>query len=83
MATLLYRLGKASYTNAGRVLIAWIMALLVLGGGGIAFSGQTNEEFRIPGSESQAAFDRLEAVFPSFGGRQRASCARRARRRSG
>jgi RND superfamily putative drug exporter len=68
MATLLYRLGKASYTNAGRVLIAWIMALLVLGGGGIAFSGQTNEEFRIPGSESQAAFDRLEAVFPSFGG---------------
>lgn len=68
MATLLYRLGKASFSRSWQVLGAWIVALLVLGGGGIVFSGQTDEEFRIPGSESQEAFDRLQAVFPSFGG---------------
>jgi RND superfamily putative drug exporter len=68
MATLLYRLGKASFSRGWQVLGVWIVALLVLGGGGLALSGQTDEEFRIPGSESQEAFDRLQAVFPSFGG---------------
>ena len=68
MATLLYRLGKASYRRAGRVLMAWLAALVAIGGIGFGFAGQTDEEFRIPGSESQEAFDRLEAVFPAFAG---------------
>ena len=68
MATFLYRLGKASYRRAGRVLGAWLVALIAIGGIGFGFAGQTDEEFRIPGSESQEAFDRLEAVFPAFAG---------------
>jgi RND superfamily putative drug exporter len=68
MATLLYRLGKASYQKAGWVLAAWLLTLVAVAGSGIAFGGQTDEQFRIPGSESQEAFDRLEAVFPTFAG---------------
>lgn len=68
MATFLYRLGKASYERAGRVLLAWLIGLIAIAGGGFALAGSTDEEFRIPGSESQEAFDRLEAVFPTFAG---------------
>ncbi len=68
MATFLYRLGKASYERAGRVLLAWVISLIAIAGGGFALSSSTDEEFRIPGSESQEAFDRLEAVFPAFAG---------------
>jgi len=68
MATFLYRLGKASYQRAWTVLSAWLVALVVIGGGGVALAGSTQESFAIPGSESQIAFDRLEAVFPTFAG---------------
>ena len=68
MATFLYRLGKASYERAGRVLFAWLIGLVAIAGGGFSLAGATDEEFRIPGSESQEAFDRLEAVFPTFAG---------------
>ena len=68
MATLLYRLGKASYRRWGRVIVAWVVALLAVLGAGLTIGGQTEEAFDIPGSESQEAFERLEAVFPSFAG---------------
>jgi len=68
VATFLYRLGKASYRNAGRVLALWVVAMVALLGVGVGFGGQTDEDFRIPGSESQTAFNRLNAVFPTFAG---------------
>lgn len=68
MATLLYRLGKASFRRAKTVLGLWLVGLVAFGVAGFGFGGATDEEFRIPGSESQAAFDRLEAVFPAFAG---------------
>lgn len=68
MATLLYRLGKASYKNAGRVVIAWVLAMFAVIGVGFSLGGQTEETFEIPGSESQEAYNRLEAVFPTFAG---------------
>ncbi|MSZ08363.1 MAG: MMPL family transporter, partial [Actinobacteria bacterium] len=68
MATFLYRLGKASYQNAGRVLALWVLAMVSLLGLGVGLGGQTDEDFRIPGSESQTAFNRLNAVFPTFAG---------------
>src|SRR5580698_3576710 len=37
-------------------------------GGGLALGGKTNDSFAIPGTESQNAIDRLEAVFPSAAG---------------
>ena len=68
MATLLYRLGKVSYQNAGRVIISWVLAMLAVMGVGLGLGGQTEETFEIPGSESQEAYNRLEAVFPTFAG---------------
>ena len=68
MATLLYRLGRFSYRNAWKVLLVWIVAFAGILGGGIALGGQTQESFSIPGTESQNALDRLEAVFPSVAG---------------
>lgn len=68
MATLLYRLGRFSYRHAWRVIIAWAVLLIVALGAGIGLGGKTADSFAIPGTESQAALDRLEAVFPSVAG---------------
>lgn len=68
MAIWLYRLGKASYRHAWRVLGVWLLALVAAVVTGFGFGGSTEESFRIPGSESQIAYDRLEAVFPAFAG---------------
>lgn len=68
MATLLYRIGRFSYRHAWRVIVVWAVLLLGILGGGVALGGQTQESFAIPGTESQNALDRLEAVFPSVAG---------------
>ncbi len=68
MATWLYRLGRAAYRKAWLVFGAWIVALVAIGGIGFGVGGDTEEEFSIPGSESQEAFGRLGSVFPVFAG---------------
>ena len=68
MATLLYRLGRFSYRNAWRVIGVWVLLLIASLGAGVALGGQTQDSFAIPGTESQSALDRLEAVFPSVAG---------------
>ena len=68
MAILLYRLGRFSFRHSWRVLIVWILLIAGTLGAGIALGGQTQESFEIPSTESQAALDRLEAVFPSVAG---------------
>lgn len=68
MATLLYRLGRFSFLRPWRVVGVWFILLAALLGGGIALGGQSQESFVIPGTESQEALDRLEAVFPEVAG---------------
>jgi RND superfamily putative drug exporter len=68
MATLLYRLGRFSYRRSWTVIGVWLLLFVGILGGGIALGGQTQESFVIPGTESQNALDRLEAVFPSAAG---------------
>ena len=68
MATLLYRLGRFSFRRPWRVIGVWFILLAALLGGGIALGGQSQESFVIPGTESQEALDRLEAVFPEVAG---------------
>jgi len=68
VATWLYRLGRAAYRKAWLVFGAWMIALVAIGGIGVSFGGSTDEQFRIPGSESQEAFGRLGSVFPVFAG---------------
>ncbi|GAA3749929.1 MMPL family transporter [Leifsonia bigeumensis] len=68
MATLLYRLGRFSFRRPWRVIATWLVLLVAILGGGIALGGQSQESFAIPGTESQQALDRLEAVFPEVAG---------------
>jgi RND superfamily putative drug exporter len=68
VATLLYRIGRFAYRKAWYVVIAWLLALAAILGGGLALGGQTAESFTIPGTESQQAIDKLENLFPSAAG---------------
>ncbi|MCU1524395.1 MAG: family transporter, partial [Microbacteriaceae bacterium] len=68
MATLLYRLGRFAYRRSWTVIGVWLLLLVGILGGGIALGGQTQESFAIPGTESQNALDRLDAVFPAVAG---------------
>jgi len=68
MATLLYRLGRFSFRRSWTVIGVWFILFVGVLGGGIALGGHTTESFAIPGTESQAALDRLAAVFPSVAG---------------
>jgi putative drug exporter of the RND superfamily len=68
VATLLYRLGRFSFRHPWRMLAVWLILMIGILGGGVALGGKTNDSFAIPGTESQNAIDRLEAVFPSAAG---------------
>lgn len=68
MATLLYRLGRFSFRRPWLMIGGWVLLLALFLGGGFALGGKTQESFSIPGTESQLALDRLEAVFPSVAG---------------
>ncbi|MFE6338619.1 MMPL family transporter [Streptomyces sp. NPDC057798] len=68
MATWLYRLGLGAYRRRRLVLAAWlavltgaVCALLVVG-------GKLDNEFTIPGSESQRAQDTMAKDFPAAAG---------------
>src|SRR5262245_66511724 len=68
MATYLYRLGSWAFTHRRRVLGAWIVVLVAVGAGAVAFKGETNNKFEVPGTESQRAQTLLEEKFPGAGG---------------
>lgn len=68
MATLLYRLGRASFRRRRLVLVLWLVALAGLGGAAAAFNGPSSSDFSIPGTESQRAIDALKQQFPEASG---------------
>ena len=68
MATLLYRLGRFSFRRAWVVIGIWLALVVTVLGGGLALGGHSQEDFSIPGTESQQALDRLESVFPAVAG---------------
>jgi RND superfamily putative drug exporter len=68
VATLLYRIGRFAYRRAWYVIIAWVLALAAVLGGGLALGGQFQESFTIPGTESQQTIDKLENLFPAAAG---------------
>jgi putative drug exporter of the RND superfamily len=68
MATLLYRLGRASFRRRTLVVIMWTVLLAALGGAALAFKGPSSSDFTMPGMESQRAIDALQREFPEAGG---------------
>ncbi|MEU7906844.1 MMPL family transporter [Actinoplanes sp. NPDC049118] len=68
MATLLYRLGRASFRRRKLVVVLWLVLLAALGGAALAFKGPTASNFTMPGTESQRAIDALQREFPEASG---------------
>ncbi|OMQ14078.1 transporter, partial [Modestobacter sp. VKM Ac-2676] len=68
MSTLLYRLGRAAYRHRAAFTAAWIAVLGAVIALFITVGGEFDDEFTIPGSESQAALNRLDEVSPAAAG---------------
>ena len=68
MATLLYRLGRASFQRRRLVVALWLVLLVALGGAAAAFMKPTTSDFTMPGTESQRAIDSLSREFPQASG---------------
>jgi RND superfamily putative drug exporter len=68
MATLLARLGRASYRHRGLVSVAWLAVLGAVVTLLVTVGGSFDDEFSIPGSESQDALDQLDAASPGAAG---------------
>ncbi|MBG0824153.1 MMPL family transporter [Planomonospora sp. ID91781] len=68
MATLLYRLGRASFRRRRLVLALWLAVLAALGGSAAAFMGPMASNFSMPGTEAQRALDTLAEEFPQASG---------------
>jgi RND superfamily putative drug exporter len=68
MTAFLFRLGRLSHAHPWRVLAAWFVIILAVAGAGFGFGGKLSDGFTIPGTESQNALDRLDAVFPQAAG---------------
>ncbi|MEU5938812.1 MMPL family transporter [Micromonospora sp. NPDC047548] len=68
MATLLYRLGRASLRRRRLVVAVWLVVLVGLGLAAATLRGPTASNFTMPGTESQQALDLLAERFPAASG---------------
>ncbi len=68
MTAFLYRIGVLTHRHPWRVVAAWILLTAAIAIGGFGLGGKLADSFTIPGTESQAALDRLSAVFPQAAG---------------
>ncbi|MEO6988183.1 MAG: MMPL family transporter [Aquihabitans sp.] len=68
MASYLYRLGHFCFRRRRWVLALWVGLLIATGALAAGLDGKTNDEFTMPGTESQEASDLLEARFASESG---------------
>ena len=65
MATLLARLGRSAFRHRRAVLATWLLVLVLAGSAALAFRGSTDNQFTIPGTESQRALDVLGQRLPA------------------
>jgi putative drug exporter of the RND superfamily len=68
MSTRLYRLALLVSRNAGLVVLVWSFLAVSLVWAAVAFGGQFENDYSIPGTESQAGIEALEARFPGTTG---------------
>ena len=68
MATLLARLGRAAFRPRRLVVAVWLVVLAAIVAVIATVGPQFDDRFTIPGSESQAALDRLHEVAPTAAG---------------
>jgi putative drug exporter of the RND superfamily len=68
MAVVLFRLGRFVYSRRRAVLAAWLGVLAAAALAAVALNAGTNDEFSVPGTQSQRALDLLDQKFPGTGG---------------
>src|SRR5215213_7429829 len=66
----LARLADIAYRRRGRVVVAWIVAMVVLIGLGSSLAGEYNADYDTPGSESKAASDLPQSEFGGYSGQE-------------
>ncbi|MGX1271300.1 MMPL family transporter [Streptomyces phaeoluteigriseus] len=64
MATFLYRAGRLAFRRRWYVALVWAAVLAAVGLGAVKAPGASDEQFSMPGIESQKAFDLMEERFP-------------------
>ncbi|WP_184502901.1 MMPL family transporter [Streptomyces botrytidirepellens] len=64
MATFLYQVGRLAFRRRWYVALVWAAVLAAVGLGALTAPGASDEEFSMPGIESQKAFDLMEQRFP-------------------
>ncbi|MFC0600321.1 MMPL family transporter [Streptomyces palmae] len=64
MATFLYKLGRFAFRKRRLVALIWVALLVVAGVGAGTATKPSNDEFSIPGTEAQQAFDLLKERVP-------------------
>jgi putative drug exporter of the RND superfamily len=63
-------LADIAYRRRGRVVLAWIAALVVIIGVGSALAGEYNANYNTPGSESKTASELTEQRFGGYSGQE-------------
>jgi RND superfamily putative drug exporter len=70
MTRRLARLADFAYRRRGRMVLAWIVAMVVIIGLGSSFAGEYNADYDTPGSESEAASNLTEREFDGYSGQE-------------
>ena len=68
MSSFLYRLGQAAARHRWRTLGIWIAAVVAIFVVGGALGGKFSDDFKLPDSESQRAYDLLAERYPAASG---------------
>ncbi|MFV0459762.1 MAG: MMPL family transporter [Actinomycetales bacterium] len=68
MSSFLYRLGSACYRHRWRTVAAWLVTLVVLGALAAGLRGAFQDNFTIPGAQSQEAMEQLQMNFTQVSG---------------
>ncbi|MGH3325927.1 MAG: MMPL family transporter, partial [Streptomyces sp.] len=64
MATFLYKLGRLAFRRRRIVALVWVALLVAAVTGASTASNPPDDDFALPGTEAQQAFDVLEERFP-------------------
>lgn len=68
MSSYLYRLGRLVARRAKTVLALWLLLAVLLGALTVSLGGKLQDDFTIPGTESQQGLDALTQRFPEVAG---------------
>ena len=68
MSRLTGRLGGAAARHPWRTIAIWLIVIVALSGLKMAFGGQLQDDYTVPGTSSQAGASFLQARFPQMSG---------------